>query len=67
MQTVAKQALGEDTGGGLFGFGAKKLSNSEAQKQMKELYVKGGNAWNEYVQAANDELALQFNRFPYIG
>ena len=67
MQSVSKQALGEETGGGgFFGFGAKKPSETELKQKMKELYVQGGNAWNEYVFAANDSLALQFDRFEYI-
>jgi hypothetical protein len=65
MQKVSRQALGEEKGG-LFGLGAKKPNEAELSKKMKELYVKGGNAWNEYVLAANDELALQFERFEYI-
>jgi hypothetical protein len=67
MQSVAKQALGEEsTGGGLFGLGAKKPSTPELSKRMKELYVKGGNVWNQYILAANDNLALQFDRFEYV-
>jgi hypothetical protein len=65
MQKVSRQGLGEEKGG-LFGLGAKKPNEAELSKKMKELYVKGGNAWNEYVLAANDELALQFERFEYI-
>ena len=67
MQSVSKQALGEETaGGGFFGFGAKKPTEIELKQKMKELYVVGGNTWNEYVYAANDSLALQFDRFEYI-
>lgn len=67
MQLTAKQALGEETGGGgLFGFGAKKPSEQELKQKIKQLYVAGGNAWNEYVYAANEDLALQFDRFPYV-
>jgi len=66
MQSTAKQALGEESGG-LFGLGAKKLSSGEATKKLRQLYVEGGNAWNAYVVAANEELPLQFDRFPYIG
>jgi hypothetical protein len=65
MQGVAKQGLGEESGG-LFGLGGKKLSEAELSKQMKEYYTAGGNAWNEYVLAANDGLALKFDRFPFI-
>ena len=67
MQSVAKQALGEETsGGGLFGFGAKKLSEGEAKQKIRELYVAGGNAWNEYIYYANEDLALQFDRLEYV-
>jgi hypothetical protein len=66
MQSIARQALGEESsGGGLFGLGAKKPSTSELSKKMKELYTKGGNTWNQYIAAANDNLALQFDRFEY--
>jgi hypothetical protein len=66
MQAVARQGLGEDSGGGFFGFGAKKPSEAELKKKIRELYVEGGNAYNEYVLAANDELALKFDRFEYV-
>lgn len=67
MQSLARQALGEESaGGGLFGFGAKKPSEAELAKKLREYYVAGGNAWNEYVFAANNDLALQFDRFPFI-
>lgn len=66
MQSVAKQALGEGSSGGLFGIGGKKATPAESSKRMKELYVKGGNVWNQYILAANDNLALQFDRFEYV-
>ena len=66
METAAKQALGEDTGGGLFGFGGKKVSKEQLAKTVRELYIKGGNAWNKYVFAANEELPLQFKKLPYL-
>ena len=66
MQSVSRQALGEEGGGGFFGLGAKKPNESELAKQMRQLYVEGGNTWNEYVALANDELPLQFDRFEYI-
>jgi hypothetical protein len=65
LQTTARQGLGEETGG-LFGMGAKKLSPTELATNAREYYVAGGTAWNEFVFDANDELALQFDRFPYI-
>jgi hypothetical protein len=66
LQTTARQGLGEETSGGLFGIGAKKLSPTELATNAREYYVAGGTAWNEFVYDANDELALQFDRFPYI-
>ena len=67
MQSVAKQALGEESGGGgFFGFGTKKPSEGELRQKIKELYVAGGNAWNEYIFTANDSLALQYDRFEYV-
>jgi hypothetical protein len=65
LQTVARQGLGEETGG-LFGMGGKKLSPTELATNARQYYVAGGTAWNEFVFDANDELALQFDRFPYI-
>lgn len=65
MESLAAQALGEEKTG-LFGFGAKKVDKSQLAKQLRDLYVQGGNAYNEYVVAANDNLALQFDKFPYI-
>jgi len=68
MSTTAKIALGEQkVGGGLFGLGAKAPSQSELAKQLRDYYVAGGNAFNEYIYAANDDLALQFDRFAYVG
>ena len=65
MQKVAAQALGEDTGGFL-GLGKKKYSEAELSKQIKVLYVEGGNAWNEYILATNDELPLWADKFEFI-
>ena len=38
METTAKQALGEDKGG-LFGIGAKKPSQAESSKKMRQRFV----------------------------
>lgn len=65
MESVSKQALGEESGG-MFGFGSKKLDKTEASKKLRALYVEGGNAYNEYVLAANDNLALQFDKLSFI-
>lgn len=68
MESIAKQGTGEESGGGgLFGLGGgKKASPQELQQKLRELYVLGGNGWNEYVFAANENLALQFDKFEYI-
>ena len=66
MESVSQQALGESGGGGLFGFGAKPVDKSALAKQLKALYIQGGNAYNEYVLAANDNLALQFDKLSFI-
>ena len=66
MELTSRQALGEDTGGGLFGFGAKKPSKAECANKMKELYIEGGTVWNRYIYQANDELPLQLAKFPYL-
>ena len=67
LQSVAKQATGDEASGGmLFGLGAKKPDKAALSKRAKELYVEGGNTWNEYIMAANDELALKFDRFEYV-
>lgn len=66
MNLVARQALGEVGGGGFFGFGAKKPDEKELSKKMRELYTKGGQAYNQYVFEANDDLALIFDRLPFL-
>lgn len=66
MQSTCSLALGEESSGGLFGFGNKKVDKAALASKIRILYVEGGNAWNEYVLAANDELALQFDKFQFI-
>lgn len=66
MQKVARLGSGEEKAGGLFGLGAKKVDKNECAKKLRELYVQGGNAWNEYILASNDNLPLQFDRFDFI-
>jgi molybdenum-dependent DNA-binding transcriptional regulator ModE len=66
METICKQALGQEQSGGLFGIGAKKVDKNELAKRLRQLYVDGGNAYNEYVLTANTDLALQFDKLPYI-
>ena len=67
MNEAARLGLGEEIGGGgLFGLGAKKSSKAELAQQIKALYVEGGNAWNQYIFAANDQLPLSLKKFDYI-
>ena len=67
MNKAAKIALGEESaGGGLFGIGSKKPSTSELSKQVQELYIKGGNAYNAYVFAANEGLPVQLTKLPFL-
>ncbi len=67
MNSAAKLALNEEkTGGGFFGFGAKSPSQLELAQQVRELYIKGGNAWNQYVFISNDELPVQLKKLPYL-
>lgn len=67
MNKAAKIALGEESaGGGLFGIGGKKPSSSELAKEVQALYVKGGNAYNAYIFAANDGLPVQLNKLPFL-
>jgi hypothetical protein len=66
MQSTARLALGEEKTGGFFGLGSKKPSEAELLKTLRQYYVQGGNAYNEYVFAANDELALKFDKLSFI-
>lgn len=66
MQATARLALGEEKSGGFFGLGSKKTPEAELLKALRQYYVQGGNAYNEYVFAANDELALKFDKLSFI-
>lgn len=67
MSQAARQGLGEESGGGFFGFGAKKPSQAELAKRVRQLYVEGGNAYNQYIFAANEEpLPLTVAKLPYL-
>jgi len=67
MNLAARQGLGEDTSsGGFFGIADKKLSQAELAKRVRELYVEGGTAWNQYTFAANDELPLSLPKLAYL-
>jgi hypothetical protein len=67
LNKVARIAQGEEkAGGGFFGVGSKKPSNAELAAEVKDLYMKGGNAFNQYVFAANDGLPVQLNKLPFL-
>lgn len=67
MDSLARQALGEESaGGGFFGFGKKQPSKAEISQKLKELYIAGGSAWNRYVFATNDGLPVTLNKLPYL-
>lgn len=67
LKKAAKIGTGEEkSGGGLFGIGGKAPSQGELAKQVKELYVKGGNAYNQYVFDANEGLPVQLAKIPFL-
>lgn len=67
MNTAAKVALGEEkAGGGFFGMGSKKPSQAELANEVRDLYMKGGNAWNQYIYEANDALPITLTKLPYL-
>ena len=66
INAAAREALGKDgAGGGLLRFGAKK-SPAELSKTVRDLYVKGGNSFNQYVFLVNAELPLSLAKLPYL-
>ena len=66
MNLVALEALGEVSSGGFFGIGAKKPTQAESAKKIRQLYIAGGNAWNKYIFTANEELPIQLKKLPYL-
>jgi hypothetical protein len=67
LNKAARIAQGEEkAGGGFFGVGGKTPSKSELAAEVKDLYMKGGNAFNQYVYAANDGLPVQLNKLPFL-
>ena len=67
MSSICRQALGEETsGGGFFGMGKKQASKKELSNRMKELYLKGGNAWNQYAFVANEGIPKTLQQLPYL-
>jgi hypothetical protein len=69
INLTAKVALGEEKpegSGGFFGLGSKVPSQAELSKQVRDLYVQGGTAFNQYAFYANEGLPIQLNKFPYL-
>lgn len=67
MNQAAREGLGEESSGGFFGLGAKKPSQAELAKRVRQLYVEGGNAYNQYIFDANAEpLPLTVAKLPYL-
>lgn len=66
LNATARSALGEEQAGGMFGFGAKRASPADLAKTARKLYIDGGNAYNAYIYAANDELMLSLPKLPYL-
>ena len=62
MQAAAVAAQSEG-GGGLF---SKKQSKSELAKELQSLYVKGGNAYNQYCYLLNDGLPISLKKVPFL-
>ena len=67
LNKAARVATGEEkSSGGLFGMGGKAPSQGELAKEVKDLYLKGGNAYNQYVFIANDGLPVQLAKLPFL-
>lgn len=67
MNFLAKEALGEEKeSGGLFGMGSKKPTEAEIAKSVRTLYVEGGNAYNEFIFAANEGLPVDIGQLPFL-
>jgi len=64
MTSICRQALGEESSGGLFG--KKPASKKELSKRMKELYVIGGTAWNRYAFVANEGIPKALQQLPLL-
>mmetsp|Transcript_29365 Transcript_29365/g.68993 ORF Transcript_29365/g.68993 Transcript_29365/m.68993 type:complete len:265 (+) Transcript_29365:93-887(+) len=67
MESICKQALGEESAkGGFFGVGKKQVSKKELSNRMKELYIVGGTAWNRYAFEANAGIPKTFQQLPFL-
>ena len=67
INAAAREASGEESGGGgLFGLGGKKASPKELAVAIRKLYLEGGQAFNQYIFDANEELPVQLKKLPYL-
>ena len=67
INAAAREASGEESGGGgLFGLGSKKASPKELAVTIRQLYLEGGQAYNQYIFDANDDLPVQLKKLPYL-
>lgn len=67
MNKAARLATGEEKGGGgLFGSRGKAPSQAELSKEVKNLYMKGGAAYNQYTFLANEGLPVQLEKMPLL-
>jgi len=67
MNKAARSATGEEkSGGGMFGIGSKAPSQGELAKEVKELYMKGGTAYNQYAYLANEGLPVTLAKLPFL-
>jgi len=67
LNSLARIGLGEDKpGGGFLGIGGKAKSKAELSKEARDLYIKGGNALNQYIFLSNEGLPVSLAKFPYL-
>lgn len=67
MNKAARLATGEEKeGGGLFGSRGKAPSQAELSKEVKNLFMKGGAAYNQYTFLANEGLPVQLEKMPLL-
>ena len=67
LNKAARAASGEEkSSGGMFGMGGKAPGKGELGKQVQELYLKGGNAYNQYIFLSNEGLPVQMTKLPFL-
>lgn len=67
LNKAARVASGEEKpSGGMFGMGGKAPGKGELGKQVQELYLKGGNAYNQYIFLSNEGLPVQMTKLPFL-